>query len=210
MNEGPDEQSTGLLFNFGFKFQTMIQHPWHEVSVGENPPEYVNGIIEIPKGSRAKYEIDKASSLVKLDRVLNASMYYPLNYGFIPQTLGEDHDPLDVVVLTSVTVFPGCLVPARVIGVMRMIDRGEADDKIIAVAEQDVTVSHIEDVDHLPLYLREELKHFFENYKTLENKIVVVDEFQSKQKAMEIIEQSITLYKSTYSNGRLLRQKTLV
>src|SRR5690348_18147346 len=89
--------------------------------------------------------------------------------------------------------FPGCLIPSRVIGVMRMIDKGEADDKIIAVAEQDVTVSHIEDVDHLPNYLREELKHFFENYKTLENKIVVVDEFQSKQKAIEIIEQSIAL-----------------
>jgi inorganic pyrophosphatase len=188
----------------------MILHPWHEVSVGENVPEYVNGIIEIPKGSRAKYEIDKASGLVKLDRVLNASMYYPLNYGFIPQTLGDDHDPLDIVVLTSVTVFPGCLIPSRVIGVMRMIDRGEADDKIIAVAEQDVTVSHIEDVDHLPNYLREELKHFFENYKTLENKIVVVDEFQSKHQAMEIIEQSIALYKKTYSGEDRVRREALV
>jgi inorganic pyrophosphatase len=176
----------------------MVQHPWHEVSVGENPPEHVNGIIEIPRGSRAKYEIDKKSGLIKLDRVLYASMYYPLNYGFIPQTLGEDHDPLDIVVLTSVSVVPRCLIPSKVIGVMRMIDRGEADDKIIAVAEQDVSVSDVEDMTKVPQYLREELKHFFENYKTLENKKVVVDEFQSKEKAMEIILQSIELYKKTF------------
>ena len=177
----------------------MVKHPWHEVPVGENPPERVNGIIEIPKGSRAKYEIDKDSGLIKLDRVLYASMYYPLNYGFIPQTLGEDHDPLDIVVLTQVTVVPRCIIPSKVIGVMRMIDRGEADDKIIAVCEQDVSVSHIEDVDHLPEFFRVELKHFFENYKTLENKKVIVDEFQSKEKAMEIITQSVDLYKKTYS-----------
>ena len=176
----------------------MAKHPWHEVSVGEKPPERVNGIIEIPKGSRAKYEIDKDSGLIKLDRVLYASMYYPLNYGFIPQTLGEDHDPLDIVVLTSVTVVPRCLIPSRVIGVMRMIDRGEADDKIIAVAEQDVSVSDVEDMTKVPEYLLEELKHFFENYKTLENKKVVVDEFQSKEKAMEIILQSIEFYKKTF------------
>jgi len=190
----------GLFYLFlRAKRTLMVKHPWHEVSIGDNPPEHVNGIIEIPKGSRAKYEIDKDSGLIKLDRVLYASMYYPLNYGFIPQTLGEDHDPLDIVVLTQVTVVPRCLIPSKVIGVMRMIDRGEADDKIIAVAEQDVSVSHINDVDQLPEYFRMELKHFFENYKTLENKKVVVDEFESKAKAMEIIQQSIEFYKKTYS-----------
>jgi inorganic pyrophosphatase len=177
----------------------MVKHPWHGVAVGTNPPEFVNGIIEIPKGSRAKYEIDKDSGLIKLDRVLYASMYYPLNYGFIPQTLGEDHDPLDIVVLTQVTVVPRCIIPSKVIGVMRMIDRGEADDKIIAVAEQDASVSHFEDVDHLPEYFKVELKHFFENYKVLENKKVIVDEFQSKEKAMEIILQSIEFYKKTFT-----------
>jgi inorganic pyrophosphatase len=176
----------------------MVKHPWHGVSVGTNPPEFVNGIIEIPKGSRAKYEIDKDSGLIKLDRVLYASMYYPLNYGFIPQTLGEDHDPLDIVVLTQVTVVPRCLIPSKVIGVMRMIDRGEADDKIIAVAEQDASVSHFDDVEQLPEFFKVELKHFFENYKVLENKKVVVDEFQSKEKAMEIIVQSIEFYKNTF------------
>lgn len=178
--------------------EKMVQHPWHEVSPGKNPPEFVNGIIEIPKGSRAKYEIDKESGLIKLDRVIYASMYYPLNYGFIPQTLGEDHDPLDIVVLTQVAVVPRCLIPSKVIGVMRMVDRGEADDKIIAVAEQDASVSHIHEIEELPEYFKVELKHFFENYKTLENKKVVVDEFQSREKALEIILKSIDFYKKTF------------
>jgi len=172
----------------------MVKHPWHEVSIGDHPPERVNGVIEIPRGSRAKYEIDKDSGLIKLDRVLYASMYYPLNYGFIPQTLGEDHDPLDIVVLTSVTVVPRCIIPSIVIGVMRMIDRGEADDKIIAVAENDISVSHLREISELPEHLKDELKHFFENYKTLENKRVVVDEFSSKDQAMRIISDSIALY----------------
>lgn len=176
----------------------MVKHPWHEVSIGDNPPELVNAIIEIPKGSRAKYEIDKDSGLIKLDRVIYASMYYPLNYGFIPQTLGEDHDPLDIVVLTQVAVVPRCLIPSRVIGVMRMIDRGEADDKIIAVAMQDASVSHINTVEELPEYFRVELKHFFENYKALENKKVVVDEFESTAKAHLIINESIDRYKKEF------------
>ncbi len=176
----------------------MVKHPWHEVKIGDNPPEFVNGIIEIPKGSRAKYEIDKDSGLIKLDRVIYASMYYPLNYGFIPQTLGEDHDPLDIVVLTQVSVVPMCLIPSKVIGVMRMIDRGEGDDKIIAVAMQDASVSHINDVSELPDYFKIELKHFFENYKVLEDKVVVVDEFESKERANEIILASIESYKKHF------------
>jgi inorganic pyrophosphatase len=176
----------------------MIQHPWHEVAIGKKPPEFVNGIIEIPSGSRAKYEVDKESGLIKLDRVIYASMYYPLNYGFIPQTLGADHDPLDIVVLTQVSVVPLCLIPSKVIGVMQMIDRGEADDKIIAVAEQDPSVSHINVVKDLPDYLRNELKHFFENYKTLENKKVVVDEILSKEEAYNIIDISIKFYNQNF------------
>src|SRR5690606_37790574 len=134
------------------------------------PPSRVNAVIEIPRGSRAKYEIDKESGLIKLDRVIYASMYYPLNYGFIPQTLGEDGDPLDIVVLTQVSVVPLCVIPSHVIGVMQMIDRGEADEKIIAVAEEDPSVSHISNVEDLPAHLLSELRHFFENYKALEKK----------------------------------------
>lgn len=177
----------------------MIKHPWHETSIGKNPPQKVNAIIEIPKGSRAKYEVDKESGLIKLDRVIYASMYYPLNYGFIPQTLGEDHDPLDIVVLTQVSVVPLCLIPSKVIGVMQMVDRGEADDKIIAVAEDDPSVSHINDVSDLPEFLRAEVTHFFENYKTLEQKKVVVDEFLPREKAMAIIEKSINYYKQHFN-----------
>jgi inorganic pyrophosphatase len=175
----------------------MVKHPWHETSIGDNPPEFVNGLIEIPKGSRAKYEIDKDSGLIKLDRVIYASMYFPLNYGFIPQTLGDDGDPLDIVVLTQVSVVPLCLIPSRVIGVMRMVDRGQADDKIIAVAMQDASVNDFNEASHLPEHLIVELKHFFENYKTLENKKVVVDEFQSKEKAMEVILHCMDLYKKS-------------
>ena len=177
----------------------MIKHPWHETSIGKNPPQKVNAIIEIPKGSRAKYEVDKDSGLIKLDRVIFASMYYPLNYGFIPQTMGEDHDPLDIVVLTQVSVVPLCLIPSKVIGVMQMVDRGEADDKIIAVAEDDPSVSHINDVNDLPEYLRAEVTHFFENYKTLENKKVVIDQFLSKDRAYQIIEESIRYYKKHFN-----------
>jgi inorganic pyrophosphatase len=176
----------------------MIQHPWHDVAVGKKPPEFVNGIIEIPKGSRAKYEIDKESGLIKLDRVIYASMYYPLNYGFIPQTMGEDRDPLDIVVLTQVSVVPLCMIPSKVIGVMQMVDRGETDDKIIAVAEQDPSVSHINEVKDLPDYLRAELKHFFENYKTLENKKVVIDQFLSKEQAHDIILASVDFYAKNF------------
>jgi inorganic pyrophosphatase len=172
----------------------MILHPWHEVSAGKKPPEFVNGLIEIPRGSRAKYEIDKESGLIKLDRVIYASMYYPLNYGFIPRTLGEDGDPLDIVVLTQVSVVPLCLIPSKVIGVMQMIDRGESDEKVIAVAEQDPSVSHINNVHDLPAYLLSELRHFFENYKTLENKKVEINQFLSREEAFGVIEACLSHY----------------
>lgn len=180
------------------KTTLMVQHPWHEVSTGEAPPHRLNAIIEIPKGSRAKYEIDKESGLIKLDRVIYASMYYPLNYGFIPQTLGEDGDPLDIVVLTQVSVVPRCLIDSKVIGVMQMVDRGEADDKIIAVALGDPSVCNYENVDDLPEHLIHELKHFFENYKTLENKKVVVDHFLSREEAYPIIESSFRRYNENF------------
>ena len=173
----------------------MISHPWHDLSVGKQPPEFVNGLIEIPRGTRAKFEIDKESGLIKLDRVLYASMYYPLNYGFIPQTLGDDGDPLDIVVLTQVSVVPLCVIPSKVIGVMQMIDRGEADEKIIAVAEQDPSVGHIDNVQDLPDYLLSELRHFFENYKTLENKKVVINDFLSKEDAFAVITASVAHYR---------------
>jgi len=170
-------------------------NPWHSIPTGRLTPEFVTGIIEISKGSRAKYELDKASGLLKMDRVLYSSVYYPANYGFIPQTYCDDRDPLDILVLSQIDIVPMCLVPAKVIGVMRMIDGGEADDKIIAVAEGDMSVEHINDISELPVHFFRELETFFEDYKKLENKTVVIEEFQSKFIALQIVEKSINDYK---------------
>ena len=169
-------------------------NPWHSVSPGDNVPEVVNGIIEIPKNTRAKYELDKESGLLKMDRVLYSSMYYPANYGFIPQTYCDDKDPLDILVLSQITIVPMCIVSARVIGVMRMLDGGELDDKIIAVAEEDMSVNHITDVSELPAHFFKELKNFFEDYKKLENKSVQVEDFQDVKVARDIVSQSIRDY----------------
>lgn len=170
-------------------------NPWHSVTFGNNAPDTVNSIIEIPKNTRAKYELDKASGLLKLDRVLYSSMYYPANYGFIPQTYCDDKDPLDILVLSQITVVPLCIVSAKVIGVMRMLDGGELDDKIIAVAENDMSVEHINDISELPGHFFKELRSFFEDYKKLEKKTVKVEDFQDANTAREIVLESIADYK---------------
>lgn len=172
----------------------MKFHPWHHVSFGEEVPEFVNGIVEIPKNSRAKYELDKDSGMIMLDRVLYSSINYPANYGFIPKTYCDDGDPLDILVISQITIVPMCLVKAKVIGVMRMLDGGEMDDKIIAVAANDMSVNHYNDISELPPHTLLELRSFFEDYKKLENKEVVVEEFQDKKIAMEVIKQSIRDY----------------
>ncbi len=169
-------------------------NPWHKVKIGNNAPDVVNGIIEIPQNTRAKYELDKESGLLKLDRVLYSSMYYPANYGFIPQTYCDDKDPLDIVILSQITVVPLCIVSAKVIGVMRMLDGGELDDKIIAVAENDMSVSHINDISELPEHFFNELRNFFEDYKKLEHKTVEVEKFQNATVAKEIVKRSIEDY----------------
>lgn len=172
----------------------MSQNPWHSVSPGDQTPDYVNAIIEIPKGSKAKYELDKDSGLLKLDRVLFSAVHYPANYGFIPRTYADDDDPLDILVICSVDVDPLCIIEARVIGVMHMIDDDEKDDKIIAVARNDMSVNHIEDLSALPPHTVVELRRFFEDYKKLEHKNVVVEEFFGKQKALAIVRESLARY----------------
>ncbi len=169
-------------------------NPWHAVENGSNAPDIVNGIIEIPKHTRAKYELDKESGLLKLDRVLYSSVYYPANYGFIPQTYCDDHDPLDILILSQITIVPMCIVSAKVIGVMRMMDGGEHDDKIIAVAENDMSVNHYKDISELPDHFINEMRNFFEDYKKLEHKTVVVKEFQNAELAKNIVLQSIIDY----------------
>ena len=179
----------------------MMTNPWHSVSPGSEVPKVVNAIIEIPKGCRAKYELDKESGLLKLDRVLYSSVYYPANYGFIPQSYCDDHDPLDILVLSQIECVPMCIIEAKIIGVMQMIDGGEADDKIIAVAANDMSVNHINDISELPPHFIDEMRHFFEEYKKLEKKTVVVEEFQNKAKAEKIIMQSFEDYRKIFKQS---------
>ena len=172
---------------------------WHDVEVGDNPPELVNAIIEIPRRSRAKYEIDKETGLLKLDRILYSAVHYPANYGLVPRTLGEDNDPLDIMVLSYVDAPPMCLMRARIIGVMGMIDGGEGDDKLIAVAEDDISVNHIKDVSELPQPFTTEITHFFSEYKRLEKKEVEVSGFQGREVAHRIITEGIERYNKKFS-----------
>ncbi|HRI26226.1 MAG TPA: inorganic diphosphatase [Ferruginibacter sp.] len=175
-----------------------VLHPWHGAHYGDKAPQVVNGLIEIPQGSRAKYEIDKKTGLLKLDRVIYSSFHYPINYGFIPQTLGLDGDPLDILVMCTESIEPLCLVEATVIGNMQMIDTGVADDKIIAVASKDPGVNYINNIGDLPGHFIAVLKNYFEQYKVLENKKVEIDEFQDKAAAYKVIEEAIALYKTKF------------
>ncbi|UOG75383.1 inorganic diphosphatase [Hymenobacter tibetensis] len=176
-------------------------NPWHDVERGDNSPQVVNGIIEIPKGSKGKYELDKVSGLLKLDRVLFSAVHYPAAYGFIPKTYCDDNDPLDILVLCSVDIVPMCLVEAKVIGVMQMIDGDEEDDKIIAVAAHDISVNHFNDIADLPPHTLNEMQRFFEDYKALEHKHVTVERFMGREDAYRIIDDSIKLYNETFPNG---------
>lgn len=177
-------------------------HPWHEVEPGPKAPELVNAIIEIPKGSKSKYELDKKSGLILLDRILFSSVHYPANYGFIPQTYCEDRDPLDILVLGQEAAVPLCIMRAKPIGVMKMVDQGEADDKIIAVHADDPGFNHYNSTKELPPHLLREVRRFFEDYKTLENKIVKVEDFFDRQEALKVIESAVKFYKKTFPNGK--------
>jgi inorganic pyrophosphatase len=174
-------------------------HPWHGADYGAKAPQVVNGLIEIPQGSKCKYEVDKATGLLRLDRVIYSSFHYPVNYGFIPQTLGQDSDPLDILVICSESIQPLCLVEAKVIGNMQMIDNGEIDDKIIAVAIKDPSVNYFNDVQDLPQHFIAVLRNYFEQYKVLEHKKVVIDEFQDKETAWKIIDDAIAFYKTKFA-----------
>lgn len=176
----------------------MNFHPWHHVEIGPDAPTVVQAVIEIPQGSKAKYELDKASGMLRLDRVLYSAVHYPANYGFIPRTLGDDHDPLDILVLAQVNIQPPCIVRAKVIGVMRMLDNGEADDKLIAVAADDVSVAHVNDVHDLPGHFLSEIRHFFQEYKRLEKKTVMVDALQGAAMARDILGKAIADYQAAF------------
>ena len=176
-----------------------VLHPWHGATFGTRAPAFVNALIEIPQGSRTKYEIDKETGLLKLDRVIYSSFHYPVNYGFIPQTLGHDGDPLDILVLCSQPIQSLCLVQATIIGNMQMIDTGEKDDKIIAVATRDPSVNHISTIEEMPKHFIIELRNYFEQYKVLENKEVHIEDFQDKEVAYQVINEAIDYYKKKFN-----------
>lgn len=167
---------------------------WHDISPKRITPEDYIAVIEIPKGSKRKYELDKETGFMMLDRILYTSTHYPANYGFIPRTYGDDEDPLDVVVICSEEIDPMTLVRCYPIGVITMKDSGKFDEKIISIPFNDPNYNTYKDISELPQHVFDEMKHFFSVYKSLEDKETVVDEIQNREKAIEIIKSSIDNY----------------
>jgi len=176
-------------------------HAWHDISPGEGLPQEFSVVIEIPFGSSVKYELDKESGLIKLDRVLYSAVYYPANYGFIPQTLAEDDDPLDVLVLCQEAVVPLTLIHSRAIGLMTMIDGGKKDHKIIAVATQDPEFNSYREAGEMPEHRLSMLRRFFLDYKQLEGKAVEVDEISPAKHTYAIIEDALSRYSQQRRKG---------
>ncbi|MBY0313057.1 MAG: inorganic diphosphatase [Phycisphaerales bacterium] len=181
-------------------------HPWHDVTPaceGRELPQEFQAVIEIPKGSRNKYELDKGSGLLRIDRVLSSAVHYPANYGFIPQTLAEDDDPLDVLVYCTEEIPPLTICRARAVGVMTMIDQGQPDHKVIAVLQDDPIYSEFQTATHFPKHIFKMLRQFFEEYKNLEGKQVAVDEMQPVELAYQVIEDSLTRYWKSRQKGEI-------
>lgn len=176
---------------------------WHDLTPGKKAPQLINVIIEIPRGSKNKYEVDKDTGLIKLDRAMKTAQDYPFDYGFVPQTLWEDNDPLDVAVLTTYPLSPGILVTARPVGVMRMIDSGEGDDKIIAVPAEDPRWEKVKDLRNVNPHTLKEIQHFFETYKQIEDKVVEVKQFDGRREALEAIKKGIAMYKESRKSIKL-------
>ena len=178
-----------------------MTHPWHDVTPGENLPREFTAVVEIPMGSSVKYELDKKTGLLRLDRMLYSAVYYPANYGFIPQTFAEDDDPLDVLVLCQETVVPLTIIHARAIGLMTMIDSGKKDHKIIAIATEDPEFNSYREAAEMPPHRLIMLRRFFQDYKLLEGKSVEVDEIQPATEAYPIIEDALHRYSEQRRKG---------
>lgn len=172
-------------------------HPWHDLpNPFANIDEGFNVVIEIPKGSRVKYELDKPSGMLRVDRMLYSAVHYPANYGFLPRTYCDDNDPLDVLVLGNEPVQPLSMMRARAIGVMRMEDQGQQDDKIVAVHVHDPAFAEYTDIEELPKHTMREIQRFFKDYKTLENKSVTVEEMAGATEAVGVVREALELYQT--------------
>ncbi|MFM9118689.1 MAG: inorganic diphosphatase [Planctomycetota bacterium] len=178
-----------------------MTHAWHDVTPGELLPTEFVAVVEIPTDSSVKYELDKKTGLLRLDRILYSAVFYPANYGFIPQTLAEDNDPLDVLVLCQEPLAPLALVQSRAIGLMTMIDSGKMDHKILAVAVHDPEYNGFMEAEQLPAHRLNMLRRFFQDYKTLEGKTVEVEAFQSASCAKPVIEAALARYSEARRRG---------
>ena len=176
-----------------------MQNIWHDMDSARINPEDFMVVIEIPKGSKVKYELDKQSGLLKMDRILYTSTHYPANYGFIPRTYAADLDPLDVLVLCSEQIAPLTLIRCYPIGMITMLDNGRNDEKIIAIPFNDPTYNGYTDISELPKHLFDEMTHFFTVYKSLEKKETVVDEVKGRKEALEVIKMTIENYKEKFN-----------
>lgn len=171
---------------------------WHEISPGDNIPNTVNVIIEIPKNSKNKYEIDKETGLIKLDRAMRTSQDYPFDYGFVPQSLWEDGDALDVIVLTTYPLASGILVEARPVAVIRMIDGGEGDDKIIAVPESDPRFDGVQTLKDINPHTVKEIQHFLETYKAIDQKKVEITGIEDREAAYDAVHKGLKMYQDKF------------
>jgi inorganic pyrophosphatase len=169
-------------------------NPWHDLDLGDEVPEIIRAVVEVPKNSKIKYELDKPSGMIRVDRILFSSVHYPANYGFIPKTYCDDDDPLDILVLGQEAVAPLSILKARPIGLLKMRDQGQTDDKIISVHINDPEYAHYRSIHDLPPHRLAELKRFFEDYTKLEQKEVVVEQFIDAREAKVVIEQAIEFY----------------
>ncbi len=178
-----------------------MTHPWHDVTPGKNLPAEFVAVVEIPSGSKVKYELDKKTGLLRVDRILYSAVHYPANYGFIPQTYAEDNDPLDVLVLCQEPLLPLTLVNARAIGLMTMLDGGKKDHKILAVAVDDPEYNGFQEAAELPPHRLALLRRFFQDYKMLEGLSVEVDDFQPAETAGPVVEDSLERYSAERRRG---------
>lgn len=174
---------------------------WHQLDTGPNTPGIIYVIVEIPKGSRNKYEYGKTLGVIKLDRVLFSSLYYPGDYGLIPRTYYDDGDPMDVLVMVTEPTFSGCVIEARPIGLFKMLDKGQADDKVLAVPANDPLFEGYNDITDIPQHFLKEVAHFFEVYKDLEGSRTTVVGWENAEAAKAAIIRSANLYRDKFGAG---------